>query len=639
MRYSPDFISLIFLAAVYICFILRGTRYCAGRRWFNVLLAVTFGYLILILSSCSFNNVHTGLLLMKDRTVSAYIYLTDVIIMAPFMYLYFTELCEEKVTRIWQVFILPLLESILLATNELHHLIFYFDSRRIYRMGRMIFLLYAVYLLYFILIAVKVYRHRVRLGRTICITVAAMMCYLTALQILQLFFTNMLLQGISCSTTLIYLMTIVYMVDNHYDDVTGIHNKSAFFNASREIMKFHADETYLIVRMDIINFQDVNEQFGYKSGDAVLKHIAQFLQRNMSDGCELGYLGADDFAACIPEKEFMVYAMHSDIKMLLPDVSANYDLMYSVGIYRVKDKKMDISLMLDRAEFALMQMQKNCREHLLYFDDDMERKFLIEKYMVHEMYHALNNNCFEICIQPIISADTHDIVSGEAILRWHDSRYGIIPDELFRPLFERNAFITEIDKYIIERVCRYVSGRKAKGGSTCPISVNVTKADIQDYYFVDTVERILSEYGMTAEDIVFEVTERAFDGMDSQIIANVRKMHDLGYRITMDDFGSGYSNFNNFSRMPVDMVKADISFITDMEQSQKGITVMQNIIRMTRDLEVPMIIDGVDNENQYKFLKQMDCERLQGFYFSRPVSLDKFSDMLNGCRTSASTLK
>lgn len=623
--YSCDGLCLLFLILGYACFMFRKTKYCTGKAWLYIMLFLSAAYLAAILLITKYDD---GLFYISALKPMSYIYLTDLALFSAPMIMYFSNLCGEHMRFKWLFFILPAAELIMLAANEKLHLVFWFDEKGSFFFGSMMWLFFAVYIIYFVLIAVMLHIHHRRLGRKTCASMLLLLSFEIILQIIQSRLKDCMLYGISISVFLVFTMTMVYMVDNHYDDMTGLLNRKGFYYAADELMHLNRNRRYLIVRLDVINFQDVNERFGHDSGNVILRQIAEFLKPRMGIKSALGYMGADDYVACIPEDEFQVYAMRSPITSLDPYIRENYDLLYSVGIYKVQDIDMDISLMCDRAEYALQSMQKNCREHIMYFNDEIDKKFTVEKYIVHEMYHALAQDRFEVYIQPIVDTQTQKIVSGEALARWNDARYGMISPAVFIPVFERNGFVSELDRYVLNRVCMFISARMASGRTVVPVSVNLSRVDLKILSLADTVNDIVNGYGIPPELIKLEVTESAFERDNEQFTMNINRIHSLGYKILMDDFGSGYSNFNTFSRMPVDILKADMGFMSELEHSDRGSLIMKNILNMTHELSIPVIVEGVETDIQYDFLRRMQCEQIQGYYFSRPVPMAKFSTLL-----------
>jgi EAL domain-containing protein (putative c-di-GMP-specific phosphodiesterase class I) len=241
----------------------------------------------------------------------------------------------------------------------------------------------------------------------------------------------------------------------------------------------------------------------------------------------------------------------------------------------------------------------------------------------------LDNKHFKVYFQPIVDSATGRIVSAEALVRWQDPVYGLIAPADFVPLFEKNGFVYDMDRYVWQTVCENISTWKRAGLTVPPISLNVSRVDLLMDDLEESLYDLLMNYNLTLQDIKLEITEGAFQLEDGErALRRVEKLHDEGFTILMDDFGSGYSNFNNLKKIPVDVLKADMKFLEKGGDTKKGDIVIRSIVDMTKRLQIPMIVEGVETLEDVNYLAKLDCEMFQGFYFFKPLERSTFEEVL-----------
>ena len=244
------------------------------------------------------------------------------------------------------------------------------------------------------------------------------------------------------------------------------------------------------------------------------------------------------------------------------------------------------------------------------------------------MEKALERGEFFVCYQPKYCTRDKRIVGAEALVRWRMNSGKVIPPSDFIPLFESNGFIKELDKYVFEQVCKDVRRWVDEGLDVKPISVNVSQMQLYNANFIKEYLEIRERYHLEAEYVQLELTETVLFENTTVLESIINQLHELGFEVLMDDFGKGYSSLNMLKSVEVDTVKIDKSFVDDIGNNKRVERIIATIISLVRSLNMHVVAEGVENEIQYKFLNLVECDEIQGFYFSRPVEKKEYEKML-----------
>ena len=568
------------------------------------------------------------MLLPRYYEVNMNLFLVTLNFLMAFMLIYI-KLFAKEVKRIWITLFFPIAQTILVLLNLKFDVLYRVLDGGLLAVYPGIILLFINGILNFVFILGKLYYHRVRLGRNYIVVVLMYIATGFASCVVS-YFTHTLLFA---QTTFIYgfivMIFIHFYVDNPLSNRLGLYNRRGFYRAIKEIIHYHPDVEYTIIQLDINNFQNFNEKYGYNTGNMLLRSISDYLQSKYRPIGEVGYFGEDDFILCLPRGVFGKKEL-TELSDSIDEISGEgYRLHFTAGEYQVTDRNMLPEMMCDRADYAHSKVHQDVlKDNYAVFAGKEEEEFEMRNYMVHSMQDAVEQNKFFIEIQPIYDACTQKPAYGEALVRWNDDRYGLISPAYFIPFAEQSGVITVLDRYVWNEVCKCQQTWKAEGLETTPISINISRVDIEQFDVPTYIAGLIEEYGLAPSDLKLEITESAFTSVDDVLIASVNRLHDIGCQILMDDFGVGYSNFNIFKRLPIDVLKADMGFIQDNSTTTKSRVVIESIVSMTKRLGMPIIVEGVETKEQYDSLKDLGCEYVQGFYFSRPISVEKFKALL-----------
>lgn len=412
------------------------------------------------------------------------------------------------------------------------------------------------------------------------------------------------------------------MLMSERDSVTGLYTKLKFYQKVRQMLTEVQGEKFAFVRIDIDRFKMINNFYGIKEGDKVLKSIAQELIRISTafDNFLYARLENDVFACCLPYKEENIELLVNALQLNLKKVNKDYNIKVSCGVYVINDYNMDVSEMYDRAYLAA----KNCKgkfvQNVAYYDESMIENMRQEQFIINEVNKALEEEQFAVFLQPKVNLVTGKPYGAEALVRWMHPERGMISPGEFIPIYERNGIIGRLDQYMWRSVCKLLRKWLDEGKNPDPISVNVSRVNIYNPHLVEIFNKLITEFQIPPHLLNLEITESAFMEDQALIMKTMHRLHELGFRIMMDDFGSGYSSLNILKDMEIDYLKIDMQFLQqDVEFNGKGEKVLTSIVRMAKWLHLPSIVEGVETAEQVDFLKCIGCEYAQGFYFAKPM--------------------
>ena len=407
------------------------------------------------------------------------------------------------------------------------------------------------------------------------------------------------------------------------DEITGLYNRTYFFELVKELLEKTNDEMY-IVTMDISNFKIVNELYGMNVGDDLLKELAnQLLKLGESYKMVSARFMADHYYMCMSKKDFELINFPRSYKTFLEDM----DVKVIYGVYAIeKDNPMSVNVMCDRAYVAVHDKTYSYMDYIHFYNVSEHEQILLEQDIENDMEQALEDRQFYIVVQPKYNPTTEKIVGGETLVRWQHPKKGIVSPGLFIPVFEKNGFIVQLDYYVWEETCKLIAKQKAEGVKTVPISINVSRA----HFYVNELNQkllgLIKKYDLETSDIELEITESICESAPDAIYDQIRELQRLGFKIAMDDFGSGYSSLNMLKEMPLDILKMDLKFL-DGDQ-EKGRKILKALIDMAHTLNLKVVVEGVETLSQVEFLRQFNDCILQGYYYSKPVTTDVLEELM-----------
>ncbi|MGP1575616.1 putative bifunctional diguanylate cyclase/phosphodiesterase [Selenomonas sp.] len=408
------------------------------------------------------------------------------------------------------------------------------------------------------------------------------------------------------------------------DALTGIYNREAFYEKTVELLQQNSGMRYNLLYFDINCFKIINDLFHVETGNLILKTAGTYF-KTITEGIGLaGHMEADHFAVCMPDDMLDIDILLEGIDNAIFSLGIKNNILFYAGIYSVDDVLLPVDQMCDRAHMALNTIKGRYKTRYAYYDEKMRETLLEEQMMLREMEFALSEGQFCVYYQPVYSIKAGRAVSAEALVRWRHPAAGLIPPVRFVPLFERNGFVVRLDRFAWEDVCRMLSSRIRAGLPVVPVSVNVSRLNFYDSDFCDTVVSLLKKYDLDPSLLRLEITESAYTDNPTQLMNVLKKLQSLGLKILMDDFGSGYSSLNMLRNLAVDILKIDMSFVRDLENSQRAPAILRRVVEMAHDLRMGIVVEGVETKAQLDFLSSIGCDKIQGYYFAKPMPQKDF---------------
>ena len=408
------------------------------------------------------------------------------------------------------------------------------------------------------------------------------------------------------------------------DELTGLLTRKAFLLKVEQFISHNREKNFCIIAFDFDNFKSSNSLYGVEKCNEFLAYSAREMMKAMPAGIS-GRYGGDQYIL------FYEYNVQVDVerltrivKMILDKAPIPHQIV-KMGVYAPIDVELPLVICCDRAFLSISGIKGKYGKDLAFFEDSLQNQLLNEQRITETMERALEESQFQVFYQPKHETVTGHIAGAEALVRWNHPEYGFMAPGSFIPLFERNGFITKLDAFVLEQVCKDIKRWEQDGLPLVPISVNVSRRDYLETGCIENQFKIIDEYKVDHSLLHMEVTESLYSENTDVIISQVKKTQKLGFAIEMDDFGSGYSSLGSLSTFPLNILKLDISFVRNIKKNE---IVIENIIKMAHRMGLLTIAEGAETIEQYKILKSLGCDYIQGYYFSKPLSCRDFEAYL-----------
>lgn len=416
------------------------------------------------------------------------------------------------------------------------------------------------------------------------------------------------------------------------DAVTGGMNNAAFCLKLRETLKNARRNEYTVAVINIRNFKMINESFGTHEGDRTLHYCMQILRKNVKEGEIAARGNADDFFLCLKEGNRNIVAARlqeivREINSFNENLENPYHLSFRQGAYLIDEPDLDSTIIQDRVMTACMNQQEFGENSCVFYDICFTQKMKQEHELNAMFRGALENGDFKVYFQPKVSLEDEKTAGAEALVRWQHPEEGMISPGDFIPLFEKNGNICRLDCYVFEEVCRTIDRWRREGRKLFPVSVNLSRQHFKRNDFLNQFADVAAKYRIPEGLLELELTESIFfdDNSIAMVRESINRMHELGFKCSLDDFGSGFSSLGLLKEFDVDTIKLDRLFFLDMSKP-KAEDVVECLIDLAGRLKVKTVAEGIETQEQIDFLKQIHCDMVQGFFYSRPLRAEEFEE-------------
>ena len=414
-----------------------------------------------------------------------------------------------------------------------------------------------------------------------------------------------------------------------HDKLSMLYTRNFFMEYAERIFQYHPELHMDAIVINIEQFHSINALNGRNFGDRVLQVIGEEIKAFLA--------GTEGIASRFEADRFAIYCMQQpDYRALLNRfqdrvnrLTRKVSIRLRMGV-RTWQKGVEPLTMFDHARAACNRVRGDFQNPLMFYDDDMRMKELLNQRLLNDLHSAADERQFKVFYQPKydIQADPPRLASAEALIRWKHPELGMISPGEFIPLFEGNGLISVVDNFVWKEAAAQITAWKEKYGFTLPVSVNVSRADVFDPTLVERLAELVESNGLDYGSIKLEVTETAYTDDANQVLDVIRRLRERGFEIEMDDFGSGYSSLNMLSDMPVDVLKMDMKFIRNIENSETDRKLVTLILDIAKFLDVSVVAEGVETEGQLAILRSGNCDLVQGYFFSRPLPPEEFEQLI-----------
>ena len=422
----------------------------------------------------------------------------------------------------------------------------------------------------------------------------------------------------------------------HFDTLTGLPNRALFFDRlQKEIDRAKRyNRIMAVLFIDLDRFKNVNDTLGHSAGDALLRTISERLVKCTRKPDTVARLGGDEFTVILTEVpetgyvEAITQRVVAELSKAVTVLGNEVFVSASVGIALYPSDGEDGEALMKCADTAMYHAKDKGKNTYQFFDAEMNGRAFARLKMEGALRRALRLNELTLSYQPKMNLANGKIVGTEALLRWHSQEIGNVPPATFIPVAEETGLIIPIGRYVLTEACRQAKAWSDDALLTVPVSVNLSAREFKDRSLVRDIRSILNDTGLDANQLEIEVTETlVMDDLPTSIEV-MQGLKDMGVHLAVDDFGTGYSSLSYLKRLPVDTLKIDRSFVSDIAGHSDDTAIVSAIIAMAHNLNMTVIAEGVETREQLRFLRDEGCHQAQGHLISRPVAADRMGDAL-----------
>lgn len=419
----------------------------------------------------------------------------------------------------------------------------------------------------------------------------------------------------------------------YVDEVTGGNNWQKFKQEAGAVLEAKNTGACAILTFDIDRFRFINEEYGHEKGDQLLKLVVAILKERMSKQETYARVSGDHFAIlCVcDDRDKIIQRIREFGRVLNQEretIGIKERLSCHFGIYLIEDKQGNLEKIREKANMARIAAKTAENQRWFFYSDAFRKKIGDEKEIIDQMEDALENSQFVIYLQPKYDLHRNRYCGCEALVRWRHPEKGLIAPGEFIPIFEQTGFIKKLDMFMLEEACKVLKRWEEKNFREMQISVNISRKNLKQSDFIERVLCITNQYRIDRGKLEIELTESSiFENVDRMIEIGEAFRH-YGFKMAMDDFGSGYSSINLLGNLPLDVIKMDQGFFNSHLKREQNLIVVESTIKMIKKLGMTVVAEGIESETEVDMLRSLGCDIIQGYYFGKPMPVYEFEEQI-----------
>lgn len=419
----------------------------------------------------------------------------------------------------------------------------------------------------------------------------------------------------------------------YVDDVTGGNNWQKFKQEAREILEVKNHGQCAMLTFDIDRFRFINEEYGHEKGDQVLQMVGKILQDRTAKLETYARVSGDHFVIlCLCDDQDKIIRRIKEFVRLLNSereaIGIKERLSCHFGIYIIEDRNGNLEKIREKSNMALIAAKTADNQLWFFYSEAFRKKIGDEKEIIDQMEDALVNNQFEMYLQPKYNLHLNAYCGCEALVRWRHPEKGLISPGEFIPIFEQTGFIKKLDMFMLEEVCKLLKSWEVKKYPEISVSVNLSRKNLKQTDFIERVLCITNQYRIHRGSLEIELTESSiFEDVDRMVEIGAA-FRNYGFKMAMDDFGSGYSSINLLGSLPLDVIKMDQGFFNSHLKRQQNYIVVEATINLIKKLGMGVVAEGIETEAEVEMLRTLGCDIIQGYYFGKPMPVAEFEQQI-----------
>lgn len=421
--------------------------------------------------------------------------------------------------------------------------------------------------------------------------------------------------------------------------LTGLDSYEVFLKKLQKAIEDMGDRRICIIYTDIKHFKYINDTYGYQVGDALLMDFTKEMIESSSNMICRSRVYSDNFVAAgyvdeeVTNEEFrgFIHQINLEREVRFREKYLNSRLQFCTGISIIdkNSRSLDAETAVSNANLARKVAKELEEDCCVLFDNSMMEGIRREVEITSHVPRAITDHEFRVYYQPKIETQTLHLTGAEALVRWQKPDGSFIYPDQFIPIIERSGQIVDVDYYVYREVFKFLSERIAAGKTVVPVSLNVSRVHLNKMSILEYVRGLFDEYKIPSELIEFELTESIYLEDTERALDLVDGLHNIGVKVSMDDFGSGYSSLNLLSRLPIDILKLDRVFFKDDTLQDNDKIIISCMVDMAKRLHIVSLCEGVETSEQSNYLKEIGCQIQQGYYFSKPIPQEQFEEFMD----------